>query len=101
MTNLSLTICHQSDSQVCRKIVENCNKTILRIMANIDLKIDTLIAEIRNIKLMATKTTDKEIKKTERQILKGYPLLTEADLIKEKRLSTDIHYKNNLVSIIL
>lgn len=71
-------------------------------MANNDLKIDTLIAEIRNIKLMATKTTDEEIEKTESQILKAYPLLTEADLIKEKRrLSTDIHYKNNLVSIII
>lgn len=79
-----------------------CNKTILRVMANIDLKIDTLIAEIRNIKLMATKTMDEEIEKTESQILKAYPLLTEADLIKEERcLSTDIHYKNNLVSIII
>jgi len=34
-------------------------------MANIDLKIDTLIAEIRNIKLMAIKTMDEEIEKTE------------------------------------
>lgn len=71
-------------------------------MANIDLKIETLIAEMRNItKLMTTsETTDKDIEKATSQILKAYPLLSEADLIKEeRRLSTDILYKNNLASI--
>ncbi|XP_029169191.1 uncharacterized protein LOC114939864 [Nylanderia fulva] len=68
-------------------------------MANIDLKIDTLIAEMRNVtKLMTTKTTDKEIENTESQTLKAYPILTEDDLIKEeRRLSTDILHKNNLI----
>jgi len=71
-------------------------------MANIDLKIETLIAEMRNItKLMtSSEMTDKDIEKATSQILKAYPLLSEADLIKEeRRLSTDILYKNNLVSI--
>ncbi|XP_029158620.1 uncharacterized protein LOC114930932 [Nylanderia fulva] len=78
---------------------ENCSRTVLRAMANIDLKIDTLIAEMRNVtKLMTTKTTDKEIENTESQTLKAYPILTEDDLIKEeRRLSTDILHKNNLI----
>ncbi|XP_071653205.1 uncharacterized protein [Temnothorax longispinosus] len=78
---------------------EHCNKTVLRVMANIDLKVNTLIDEMRNIiKLMTTETTDKDIEKTTSQILKAYPLLSEADLIKEeRRLSTDILYKNNLI----
>lgn len=65
------------------------------------MKLDTVIADIRNItKLITAKTTDEEIKRTESQILKAYPLLTEADLKKEeKRLLNDISYKNNLVSI--
>lgn len=62
---------------------------------------DALIADIHIIKnFIIGKTTDEEIERTESQILKVYPLLTEGDVIKEeKRLSTDVHYKKNLVSI--
>lgn len=71
-------------------------------MANVDLKIDTLTAEVRSIiRMLTAKTTNEEINKTESQILKAYPLKTETDLVREeRRLSTDVNYKNNLVSII-
>lgn len=62
---------------------------------------DNLLSEIRNIiKTLIVKTTDEAIEKTESKILKAYPLSTEADLQKEeRRLSSDLHYKNDLVSI--
>jgi len=61
---------------------------------------DNLLSEIRNItKTLIVKMTD-AIEKTESKILKAYPLSTEADLQKEeRRLSSDLHYKNDLVSI--
>lgn len=76
-------------------------KTILVALAKLDVKIDTLGAEVRSIALtMAAKTTDEEIDKTESQILKAFPLITEADLAKvEQRLSTDANYKNAMVSL--
>ncbi|XP_071560399.1 uncharacterized protein [Temnothorax nylanderi] len=72
---------------------------ILRAIADLNIKIDGLINDVRDIKKYITaKTTNEEIERTESQILKVYPLLTEVDLIKEeKRLSSDVHYKNNLI----
>lgn len=62
---------------------------------------DTLLSEIRNItKTLIVKTTDEAIEETESKILKVYPLSTEDDLQKEEqRLSNDLNYKNDLVSI--
>ncbi|XP_046592651.1 uncharacterized protein LOC124293883 [Neodiprion lecontei] len=74
--------------------------TILTALAKFDMKIDALAAEVRNIGLiLAAKTTDEEIDKTESQILKAFPLKKEADLAEvEQRLSTDANYKNTMVS---
>lgn len=49
--------------------------------------------------MLAAKTSDEEIDKTESQILKAFPLIKEADLANvEQRLSTDANYKNTMVS---
>ncbi|XP_043279872.1 uncharacterized protein [Venturia canescens] len=78
---------------------DNSNQTIMRALANMDLRIETILAEVRDIaRTLSANTADKEIEKTESPLLKDYPVATEALLTKaEHRLSTDPDYLNNLI----